>query len=99
LNDELDDEYHVSILDVKTRKIIGKENKFRTLEEVLGFLHKLEEEKIREEMFTCLMGLRDGVSEVTINRKFFHAGNQILQVKPPERFQKLFWEGTGEFKQ
>jgi len=59
----------------------------------------LEEEKIRDEKFTCLMSLRDGVSEVAINRKFFHAGNQILQIKPPERFQKLFWEGTGEFKQ
>jgi hypothetical protein len=100
LNDELDEEYHVSILDVKTRKIIGKEEKFQTLEEVLGFLHKFEEgETIRERMFVCLMGLRDGVSEVIIHRKTFHVGNQILRIKPPKGFHKLFWEGTGEFKE
>lgn len=99
LNDKLDGNYHVAILDPKTRKILGGEEQFQTLEEVLGFLHKFEEEKIRERMFTCLMGLRDGVSEVTIKRKALHAGNQILKIRPPERFKKLFWEGTGETKQ
>jgi hypothetical protein len=88
------------MLDPKTRKPLGKEEQFQTLEEVLGFLHKFEErEKVRERMFVCLMGLRDGISEVTIHRKEFQAGNQILRVKPAERFHKLFWEGFGlEFK-
>ena len=100
LSDKLDGNYHVAILDPKTRKILGEEEQFQTLEEVLGFLHKFEEaEKVRERKFVCLMGLRDGVSEVTIHRKEFHAGNQILRIRPVEGFHKLFWEGFGlEFK-
>jgi hypothetical protein len=96
LSDNLDDNYHVAILDPKSRKPLGKEEQFQTLEEVLGFLHKVEEsERIRDRLFVCLMGLRDGVSEVTIHRKEFLVGNQILMVKPPERFHKLFWGGFG----
>jgi hypothetical protein len=44
------------------------------------------------------MGLRNAASEEIIHRKFFHVGNQILRIRPPERFAKLFWEGSGEFK-
>jgi len=74
--------------------LIRKSNSI--LEEVLGFLHKFEEsERIRDRIFVCLMGLRDGANEVTIHRKEFQAGNQILKIKPPERFHKLFWEGFG----
>jgi hypothetical protein len=94
LTDIFDDNYHVDILDPNTREVFGNEEKFQTLEEVLGFLHKFEEsEKIRERMFACLTGLRDGVSEVTIHREEFHAGNQVLRIRPAKQFQKLFWKG------
>ena len=101
MNDNLDENYHVAILDPKTRKIIDKEEQFQTLEEVLGFLHKVEELKeVRERMFICLMGLRDGISEVTIHREQFHVGDQVLRIRPPKGFDKLFWEGFGlEFKE
>lgn len=87
--------YYVALLDPKTRKIVGKEEKFKTLEEVLGHLHKFEEERNRERMLTCLMGLRDGKSEVLINRTQFKVGNQVLRIIPSKSFQKLFWEGFG----
>lgn len=92
---KLDEHYYVAILDPKTRKVMGKEEKFKTLEEVLGFLHNFEEDGNRERMMVCLMGLRDGKSEVTIHRKQFKVGNQILRIRPAERFHKLFWEGFG----
>lgn len=94
---ELDEYYHVAFLNPETEKVIGKEEQFKTLEEVLGFLHKFEEasESIRERMFVCLMGLRDGESEVTIHRKMFDAGDQILRIRPPKNFHRLFWEGSG----
>jgi len=97
LGNELDESYHVAMLDPKNREIIGKEEEFQTLEEVMGFLHKLEEASasIRERMFVCLMGLRDGESEVVIHRKQFQIGNQILRIRPPKGFQRLFWEGCG----
>lgn len=95
LEAKLDKNYHVALLDPKTRKTLGKEEKFETLEEVLGFLHRFEETGNRERMFTCLMGLRDGENEVVIHRKQFQAGNQILRIRPSERFHKLFWEGFG----
>jgi len=93
---KLNENYYVAILDVKTHKIIGKEREFRTLEEVLGFLHNFEEEQNRERILTCLMGLRDGQSEVTFRRRQFKVGNQILRIRPAERFHELFWKG---FKQ
>lgn len=65
----------VAILDPKTRKPIGDEERFQTLEEVLGFLHKFEEPENRERMFVCLMALRDEKSEVVIHRKQFQVGN------------------------
>lgn len=92
---QLDENYHVAMLDPKTQKPIGKEERFRTLEEVLGFLHKFEEPQNRERMFTCLMGLRDGKSEVVIKRKQLKAGKQILRIKPSKGFHELFWEGFG----
>lgn len=95
LKTELDENYHVAILNPETRKLIGNEEEFKTLEEVLGFLHKFEETENRERMFTCLMGLRDGKSEVVIHRKEFQIGNQILRIRPSKRFHKLFWEGFG----
>lgn len=96
LDDKLDKKYHVAILNPKTHEIIGGEKEFQTLEEVLGFLHKFEEsERIRDRIFVCLMGLRDGVSEITIRRKEFQVGNQILRIKPADGFHKLFWEGFG----
>jgi hypothetical protein len=92
-----DENYHVSVLDPETRKVIGKEERFQTLEEVLGFLHKFEEMgEMQRQMLVCLMGLRDGESEVLIHRKMLRAGNQILKIRPPKRFSKLFWEGSGE---
>jgi hypothetical protein len=95
LNDKLDKSYHVAFLDPKTKEIIGEERHFQTLEEVLGFLHKFEEsERIRERMFVCLIGLRDGASEVAVYRKRFHAGHQLLRIKPTEQFSKLFWTGA-----
>jgi hypothetical protein len=95
LNVKLDGNYHVAFLDPKTKKIIDKEKLFQTLEEVLGYLHKFEEsEKIRERMLACLMSLRDGVSEVTVYRKEFHTGHQILRITPTEEFCKLFWLGA-----
>lgn len=95
LNEQLDDKYHVAILDPKTRKVIGKEEEFQTLEEVLGFLHNFEEIKNRERILVCLMGLRDGKCEVTINRRELGIGNEILRIKPPKTFHKLFWQGFG----
>ena len=92
---EADEVYYVAILDPKTREVIGDEKKFQTLEAVLGFLHKVEEEGNRERLLTCLMGLRDGESEVVIFREQFHAGNQILRIGPPKRFHELFWRGFG----
>ena len=93
LEDKLDENYHISILDPKTDEPIGDEERFQTLEEVLGFLHKLEEPKNRERMLTCLMGLRDGKCEVVIHRKQFQVGNQILRIKPSKGFHELFWKG------
>jgi len=92
---KLDEYYHIAFLDHKTEKVIGEEEQFKTLEEVLGFLHKFEEdsENIRERMFVCLLGLRDGESDVTIDREMFKAGKQILKIRPPVSFGKLFWEG------
>ena len=92
---ELDKNYYVTILDPETRRIIGNEEKFQTLEGVLGFLHKFEESGNRERMFACLVGLRDGESEVVIHREEFRVGDQILRIRPPKRFHKLFWEGFG----
>lgn len=86
----------MAILDVKTHKIIGEEHSFKTLEEVLGFLHNSEEEQNRERILTCPMGLRDGQSEVTFHRKQFRAGNQILRIRPNEKFHELFWKGFGQ---
>jgi len=97
LDVELDEYYHISFVDPKTEKVVGKEYRFKTLEEVLGFLHSFEEasEAIRERMFVCLMSLRDGESEVTIHRETFNVGDQILKIRPPKGFHKLFWEGHG----
>ena len=95
LNDKLDNNYHVAFLDPKTGKLIGEERQFKTLEEVLGFLHNFEESGgIRERMLACLIGLRDGISEVTIHRKTLHAGTQKLRITPTEEFHKLFWKGS-----
>jgi hypothetical protein len=95
LSVKLDGNYHVAFLDPKTKKIIDREKLFQTLEEVLGYLHKFEQsEKIRERMFACLMGLRDGVSEATVYRKELHAGHQILRITPTKEFCKLFWVGA-----
>ena len=97
---ELNERYHVAILDPKTHKIIGREEEFQTLEEILGFLHQFEEPANRERMLACLMGLRDGESEVVIHRETLQAGDQVLRIKPPKRFHKLFWEGFGlEFEE
>ncbi len=99
---KLDEYYHLAFLNPKTEEVIGEEEQFKTLEEVLGFLHKFEEasESIRERMFVCLMGLRDGESEVTIHREEFNAGDQILRIRPSINFHKLFWEGFGlKFKE
>lgn len=93
LSEKLDNSYHVAFLNPKTDKIMGREETFQTLEELLGFLHRFEEEEIRERMFVCLMSMRDGISKVTVHRKQFHAGNQILRIKPSERFSELFWKG------
>ena len=93
MEDKLDENYHVAILDPETREPIGDEERFQTLEEVLGFLHKFEEPENRERMFTCLMGLRDGKSEVVIHREQFQVGNQILRIKPSKGFHGLFWKG------
>ena len=85
--------YFVAMLDPETRELIGKEEQFQTLEEVLGFLHKLEDPENRERMLTCLMSLRDGKTEVVIHRKQFDIGNQILRIKPSKEFHELFWKG------
>lgn len=89
---ELDDKYHVTLLDSKTNKTIT-ELQFQTLEEVLGCLHGIEEPENRGSLLLCLMKLRDGVSEVFIHREAFQTGEQILRIRPPKRFPKLFWEG------
>lgn len=93
MENETDKKYYVAILDPKTHEPIGKEEELQTLEEVLGFLHKFEESENRESILTCLMGLRDGVSEVPIHRKLFQAGNQILRIIPSKGFHELFWKG------
>lgn len=96
---ELDNKYHVAILDPKSGKVVGGKEQFETLEEVLGFLHKFEEPENLERMLTCLMGLRDGECEVVIQREMFQIGEQILKIRPPKRFHKLFWTGFGlDFK-
>lgn len=94
---KLDENYYVAILDVKTHKIIGEEHKFRTLEEVLGFLHNFEEEKNRERILTCLMGLRDGQSEVTFGRKQFRVGKQILRIRPAKGFHDACMHSNKDF--
>lgn len=95
LNDKSDDNYHVAFLNPKTGELIGEERQFKTLEEVLGFLHNfVESAGIRERMLACLIDLRDGVSEVTIHTKISHVGNQILRITPTEEFHKLFWKGS-----
>ena len=90
---KLDKNYYVAILSPETHKIIGEEHRFETLEEVLGFLHNFEEEQNRERMLTCLMGLRDGQSEVDFHREQFKVGNQILRIRPAKGFHELFWKG------
>lgn len=92
---ELDDKYHIALLNPKTGELLGEEEQFETLEEVLGWLHKVEESKNIESMFACVIGLRDGESKVAIHRERFQAGEQILRIRPPERFHKLFWTGFG----
>ena len=93
MEDKTDENYYVAILHRHNRDIV-RDEKFQTLEEVLGFLHRYEEPKNIADMFRCLMGLRDGESEVLIQRDVFFIGKQILRIKPPERFQKLFLEGN-----
>jgi len=81
----------------KRKKLLGKNIDLKRLRRLLGFLHSFEEasEAIRERMFVCLMSLRDGESEVTIHRETFNVGDQILKIRPPKGFHKLFWEGHG----
>jgi hypothetical protein len=90
----MDDYYHLAFLDPKTRKVVGKEHQFRTLEELLGCLHSFEEDQTREGMFICLMGMRDGQSEVEIRRKQFNVDKQILRIRPSNKFAGLFWKGA-----
>lgn len=91
----LDNKYHVAFLDPETGELLGEEEQFETLEEILGWLHKVEEPQNLESMFVCLMGLRDGESKAIIHREMFQVGEQILRIRPPERFHKLFWTGFG----
>lgn len=90
MEEKLDDMYHVEILDSKSEKVMV-EAQLRTLEEVLGCLHGLDEaDKNGESIEACLMGLRDGMCSVRFRQR---TSRRVLRIRPTEAFKKLFWEG------